>query len=137
MELFPHERAVPSEPHVFTVTEITQTVRAILQEAIGEVWIEGEVSNYRKQASGHQYFTLKDGQCQLQCVLFARPGMWRRAVPLADGMHVIARGQLTVYEARGQYQLSVQHVQVGGAGLLQAKFEALKRKLDAEGLFDP
>ena len=101
------------------------------------VWVEGEISNYRKQASGHQYFTLKDSGSQLSCVLFARPGAWRKQVPLADGMQVQVRGAITVYEARGQYQLNVHLVQAGGAGLLQAKFEALKRKLEAEGLFDP
>ena len=85
----------------------------------------------------HQYFTLKDAQCQLGCVLFARPGSWRKEIPLADGMQVQVRGAMTVYESRGQYQLNVQLVQAGGAGLLQAKFEALKRKLEGEGLFDP
>ncbi len=137
MELPLDQPAAPStEPHVFSVSEVTQVVRQVLEQAIGQVWIEGEVSNYRKQPSGHQYFTLKDAQSQLQCVMFARQGMWRRSAPLADGMHVVARGVLTVYEARGQYQLNVQHVQAEGAGLLQAKFEALKRKLQDEGLFD-
>ncbi len=137
MELFPTPASpAPESPHVFTVTEVTQVVRQVLEEAIGQVWVEGEVSNLRKQPSGHQYFTLKDERCQLQCVMFARQGMWRKAVSLSDGMHVIARGTLSVYEARGQYQLNVQHVQAGGAGLLQAKFEALKQKLQAEGLFD-
>jgi len=123
-------------PRIFSVGEITRLVRGVLEEGIGEVCVEGEISNYRKQASGHQYFTLKDAECQLSCVLFAR-GVWRKQVPLADGMQVRARGRLTVYEARGQYQLNVQSVETAGAGLLQAKFEALKRKLDAEGLFDP
>lgn len=124
-------------PQVFSVSEVTRVVRGVIESALGVVWVEGEVSNYRKQASGHQYFTLKDAQSQLSCVLFARGGSWRKQVPLADGMQVQVRGALTVYEARGQYQLNVQLVQAGGAGLLQAKFEALKRKLDAEGLFDP
>jgi exodeoxyribonuclease VII large subunit len=137
MELFPNARPNAPEPEVFSVTELTQTVRAVLQQEIGDVWVEGEVSNYRKQGSGHQYFTLKDAQSQLSCVQFARPGLWRKPVPLTDGMHIIARGQITVYEARGQYQLNVQQVQIGGAGALQAKFEALKRRLEAEGLFDP
>jgi exodeoxyribonuclease VII large subunit len=124
-------------PHVFTVAEITRAVRAVLEGAFaGEVWVEGEVSNYRKQSSGHQYFTLKDADSQLSCVLFAR-GVWRKQIPLEDGMQIRARGRLTVYEARGQYQLNVQAVEPAGAGLLQAKFEALKRKLQAEGLFDP
>lgn len=124
------------EPRVLTVSQVTKSVRAVLEQAIGQIWVEGEVSNYRKQASGHQYFTLKDEFSQLSCVMFARPGMWRRDVQLADGMCVQARGMLTVYEARGQYQMNVQMVQASGAGLLQAKFEALKRKLEAEGLFD-
>jgi exodeoxyribonuclease VII large subunit len=124
-------------PQVFSVSEVTRVVRGVIESALGVVWVEGEVSNYRKQASGHQYFTLKDAQSQLSCVLFSRGGSWRKQVPLADGMQVQVRGALTVYEARGQYQLNVQLVQAGGAGLLQAKFEALKRKLDAEGLFDP
>jgi exodeoxyribonuclease VII large subunit len=126
----------PAEPRVFSVSEITRAVRTVLEESFGEsVWVEGEISNYRKQPSGHQYFTLKDAGAQLACVLFAR-GAWRRTIALQDGMQVRARGQLTVYEARGQYQLNVQHVEAAGAGLLQAKFEALKRKLQAEGLFD-
>lgn len=139
MELFPNlpTSPAPAAPHVFSVSEITQVVRRLLEEALGQVWVEGEVSNYRKQASGHQYFTLKDGQAQLQCVLFQRPGMWRRVAPLSDGLQVTVRGTLSVYEARGQYQLNVQSVQACGAGLLQAKFEALKRKLEAEGLFEP
>jgi exodeoxyribonuclease VII large subunit len=133
-----HSREVSgAEPQVFSVSEVTRVVRGVIESALGVVWVEGEVSNYRKQASGHQYFTLKDAQSQLSCVLFARGGSWRKQVPLADGMQVQVRGALTVYEARGQYQLNVQLVQAGGAGLLQAQFEALKRKLDAEGLFDP
>jgi exodeoxyribonuclease VII large subunit len=123
------------QPRVFSVGELTRAVRGVLEEGFGEVWVEGEVSNYRKQPSGHQYFTLKDDGCQLSCVLFAR-GVWRKQVPMEDGMQVRARGRLTVYEARGQYQLNVQSVEPAGAGLLQARFEALKRKLQAEGLFD-
>lgn len=137
---FPIDAPIPprDEPHVFSVSEITRTVRAVFEQCFArEVVVEGEVSNYRKQASGHQYFTLKDAQSQLACVMFARPGVWRRqGVPLEDGMQIRARGRLTVYEARGQYQLSVQQVEPAGAGMLQAKFEALKRKLQGEGLFD-
>ncbi len=137
MELFSLPApAAADAAHVFTVSELTQSVRAVLEEAVGVVWVEGEVSNYRRQASGHQYFTLKDERSQLSCVLFARAGAWKKSVPLADGMGVVVRGALTVYEARGQYQLNVQLVQADGAGLLQARFEALKRRLDAEGLFD-
>ena len=122
---------------MFSVTEVTRVIRGVLETAFEEVWIEGEVSNYRQQSSGHQYFTLKDAESQIACVRFARPGLWKKAVALQDGMQVQVRGRLTVYEARGQYQLNVSTVQAAGAGLLQAKFEALKRKLAAEGLFDP
>lgn len=138
VDLFGSPEPAREEPRVLSVSELTRAVRAILEDHIGLVWVEGEVSNYRKQPSGHQYFTLKDEQSQVACVWFAaRSGMRLKQVALADGMHVQVRGSLTVYEARGQYQLNVQTVQAAGAGLLQAKFEALKRKLEAEGLFDP
>ena len=136
-DLFGTPEPVREEPRVFTVSELTRSVRAVLEDHVGVVWVEGEISNYRKQASGHQYFTLKDAQSQLPCVWFARQGFRLKQIPLADGMQVQVRGAMTVYEARGQYQLNVQFAQAGGAGLLQAKFEALKRKLEAEGLFDP
>jgi exodeoxyribonuclease VII large subunit len=136
LDLFATPEPERDEPRVFSVTEITRTVRAVIEQSVGTVWVEGEVSNYRRQASGHQYFTLKDATSQLACVLFARSGSLKRGAPLADGMQVQVRGAMTVYEARGQYQMNVQLVQAAGAGLLQAKFEALKRKLEAEGLFD-
>ena len=124
------------KPRIFSVTELTRDVRDLLEGAIGEVWVEGEVCNLRKQASGHQYFTLKDDRCQLPCVLFARPGFRNASAALSEGMLVHARGLITVYEARGQYQLNVSMIQAAGSGLLAAKFEALKRKLAAEGLFE-
>ena len=136
VDLFGNPEPAPLKPRVFSVSEVTKAVRGVIESAFDEVWIEGEVSNFRQQASGHQYFTLKDAGAQLPCVLFARGGAWRKTVALQDGMLVQARGKLTVYEARGQYQLNVSIVQAAGAGLLQAKFEALKRKLAAEGLFD-
>jgi exodeoxyribonuclease VII large subunit len=122
---------------VFSVTDLTRTVRALIEDQMGVVWVEGEVSNLRRQSSGHQYFTLKDDRSQLSCVWFYRGGSSLRQVQLVDGMQVQVRGQMTVYEARGQYQLNVNLVQAGGVGLLQAKFEALKRKLQAEGFFAP
>jgi exodeoxyribonuclease VII large subunit len=122
---------------ILSVTELTRQVRDILEGRLGEVWVEGEISNYRKQSSGHHYFTLKDDRAQLACVMFARAYSARSGLILKDGMQVQTFGRLTVYEARGQYQLVVELVQTKGQGLLQAKFEALKRKLQAEGLFDP
>ncbi|HEY5754016.1 MAG TPA: exodeoxyribonuclease VII large subunit [Chthoniobacterales bacterium] len=122
------------EPQIFSVTELTRRVRDLLEGGIGETWVQGEISNYRRQSSGHQYFTLKDDRAQLACVLFARQAGVR--MQLSDGMAVQVFGGITVYEARGQYQMIVRMVQPLGLGALQAKFEALKRKLDAEGLFD-
>jgi exodeoxyribonuclease VII large subunit len=130
-------RPKPAEPEIriWSVAEITRSVRALLESALGEVWVQGEICNFRRQASGHCYFALKDERALLSCVLFKSSAPARLA--LADGMLVQARGQMTVYEARGQYQLSVNLIQPAGAGALQARFEALKGKLEAEGLFDP
>src|SRR5580693_7636169 len=122
---------------IFSVTEFTRRVRDLLEGHLRDVWIEGEISNYRKQSSGHHYFTLKDDRAQLACVMFSRAYSARSGLILKDGMQVQSFGRLTVYEARGQYQLVVELIQSKGQGLLQAKFEALKRKLQAEGLFDP
>lgn len=121
---------------MFSVSEVTRAVRLCLEENVGEVWVEGEIGNHRRQSSGHQYFTLKDTGAQLSCVFFARPGLRLRQVELAEGMCVRVRGLLTVYEARGVYQLNVKRVEAAGAGALAAKFEAMKRRLEAEGLFD-
>jgi len=121
---------------ILTVSELTRTIRDILEGRIGDVWVEGEISNYRKQSSGHHYFTLKDDRSQIACVMFARSYGAQAQIPLSDGMKVQAYGRVSVYEARGQYQLIVQLVQSKGQGLLQARFEALKRKLLAEGLFE-
>ena len=122
---------------ILTVSDLTRAIRETLEGRIGEVWVEGEISNYRKQSSGHHYFTLKDDRSQIACVMFARSYGAQSRVAVADGMQVQAYGMVSVYEARGQCQLIVQLIQPRGQGLLQAKFEALKRKLQAEGLFDP
>src|SRR5947208_8914438 len=121
---------------VLTVSELTRSVRGTLETKFGAVWVQGEVSNYKLHPSGHPYFTLKDARAQIACVVF-RNTMAPLRQPLADGAHVQVYGNLSVFEARGQYQLSVQIIQPRGLGVLQAKFEALKRKLDAERLFDP
>ena len=121
---------------VLTVSELTRSIRGTLETKFGAVWVQGEVSNYKLHPSGHQYFTLKDARAQIACVIF-RNTMAPLRQPLADGAQVQVYGNVTVFEARGQYQISVQIIQPRGLGVLQAKFEALKRKLDAEGLFDP
>lgn len=120
---------------VFTVGELTRQIRGTLETRFGAVWVQGEISNYRLQPSGHRYFTLKDQRAAISCVVF-RNALPPTAPPIADGAQVQLYGNVTVFEARGQYQLNVQILQTRGAGLLQAKFEALKRKLEAEGLFD-
>ncbi len=119
----------------FTVSELTRRVKLTLEGEIGRVWVTGEISNFRRQPSGHCYFTLKDAGAQLNAVLFA--GAQRRlTVALADGLAVRALGDLTVYEPRGQYQLIVRQIEAAGQGALMARFEELKRRLLAEGLFD-
>lgn len=119
---------------VLTVAELTRNIRSLLESRIGAVWVQGEVSNYKLHPSGHQYFTLKDQRAQIACVIF-RSAMAPLRQPLVDGTQVQVYGNLSVFEARGQYQLSVQILQPRGLGVLQAKFDALKRKLEAEGLF--
>ena len=119
---------------ILTVSELTRSIRGTLETKFGAVWVQGEISNYKLHPSGHQYFTLKDARAQIACVIF-RNTMPPLRQPLADGAQVQVYGQVSVFEARGQYQLSVQILQPRGLGLLQAKFEALRRKLEAEGLF--
>jgi len=128
----------PQTSKIFTVGELTRQIRGTLETKFPAVWVQGEISNYKLHPSGHQYFTLKDQRAQIACVIW-RDTLPRRlsGQPLVDGTQVQVYGTVTVYETRGQYQLSVQILQSRGVGLLQAKFEALKRKLEAEGLFAP
>jgi exodeoxyribonuclease VII large subunit len=126
----------PQTAKVFTVAELTRQIRGTLETKFGALWVQGEISNYKLHPSGHQYFTLKDQRAQIACVIW-RDTMVPPRQPLVDGTQVQVYGTVTVFETRGQYQLNVQILQPRGVGLLQAKFEALKRKLDAEGLFAP
>src|SRR5438552_1635697 len=119
---------------VLTVSELTATVRRLLEKEIGQIWITGEVTNLREQGSGHMYFTLKDANAQLSCVLFRGEVVAHREF-LQDGQMVLLQGALTVYEVRGQYQLRVTAVELRGLGALQVAFEKLKLKLQAAGLF--
>src|SRR6266576_2867368 len=121
---------------VFSVSELTRSIRGVLETKFGAVWVQGEFSNYKLHPSGHQYFTLKDQRAQIACVIW-RDTMLPPRQPLVDGTQVQVYGTVTVFETRGQYQLNVQILQPRGVGMLQAKFEALKRKLQAEGLFAP
>ena len=130
----PKPAAKPAR-EVVSVGDFTRRIREVLEGQFGTVWVRGEVSNFRMQASGHAYFVLKDGAASVNCVLFRGQTGVSRA-PLRDGASVILGGAVTVYEPRGQYQLRVTHVEAEGIGALQAAFEELKRKLAAEGLFD-
>jgi exodeoxyribonuclease VII large subunit len=132
-ELFPPE-VTQATRKVLTVAELTSRIKRLLEQQVGSVWVTGEVTNLRAQSSGHLYFTLKDADSQLNCVLFRSEARVGRDL-LQDGRKVVVGGDLTVYEPRGQYQLRVTTVELQGVGALQAAFEKLKAKLDAEGLF--
>ena len=119
---------------VLSVSELTTQIKRLLEKQVGSIWVTGEVTNLRAQSSGHIYFTLKDATSQLSCVLFRSEGIAHREL-LQDGQKVLLQGDVTVYEARGQYQLIVRAVELQGVGALQIAFEKLKQKLAAEGLF--
>ncbi|MEI6218893.1 MAG: exodeoxyribonuclease VII large subunit, partial [bacterium] len=120
---------------VYRIGELTRQIKGLLEQSFGEVWVEGEISNFRKPASGHCYFTLKDENAQLSAVMFRGNQTTLKFRPV-DGVLVQACGSISVYEKSGNYQIIVRHMEEGGKGSLQAAFEALKKKLHAEGLFD-
>jgi exodeoxyribonuclease VII large subunit len=132
------QRATPvaGDDGIESVSGFTRRVKTLLEGGLRPQWVRGEVSNLRVQSSGHIYFSLKDANAQLACVLF-RGDAVRQTVRLRDGQQVVVFGNISVYEARGQYQLIVRAVVEDGVGRLQREFEALKQKLAAEGLFDP
>jgi len=120
---------------VLTVTELTTQIRLSLEQAFPELWVQGEVSNLRTPSSGHLYFTLKDQTSQIRAVLFRGVANQLRFA-LRDGLQVIVRGRLNVYEVRGDYQIILEYLEPKGIGALQLAFEQLKEKLEREGLFD-
>ena len=120
---------------VWTPRELMSAVRTAVEREYGDVWVEGEISNFRPAESGHLYFTLKDEGAQLRVVMFRTQARLLRFRP-ENGMHALARGRVTVYESRGELQLSAEYLEPKGAGALQVAFEQLKAKLEAEGLFD-
>lgn len=125
-----------STANVYTVGEITTLIRFTLEREIGEVWVEGEISNARQPSSGHWYFTLKDASAQLPAVLFRSDAANQRVCP-KDGLMVRVFGRITIFEKGGNYQIIIRQMEESGHGLLMARFEALKEKLRSEGLFDP
>jgi len=120
--------------HILTPSTLNRLVRGLLEDALPLVWIEGELSNVARPASGHLYFTLKDNAAQVRCAMFKPKSGWLRFKP-SDGMHVLARARVGLYEPRGEFQLVVEHMEPAGEGALQREFERLKAQLDAEGLF--
>jgi exodeoxyribonuclease VII large subunit len=120
---------------ILTVSELTLEIKHHLEEGFGEIWVEGEISNFRSPSSGHYYFTLKDGKSQIRGVIFRFMGRYLKFEP-QDGLAVICRGKISVYEPRGEYQLILDYMEPKGIGALQLAFEQLKEKLEKEGLFD-
>ena len=123
------------ERRIYTVSDLNRAVRGLLDGGFPLLWVEGEISNLARPASGHLYFSLKDAQAQVRCALFKNRGQLLRFKP-ADGMKVLVRGRVSLYEPRGDYQLIAEHMEEAGHGALQRAFEELKKKLAAEGLFD-
>ncbi len=136
---FEDEQAPPAPPaprrRVVTVSELTASIRALIETNFGDVWVDGEISNCRVWNTGHLYFTLKDGHAQIKAVMFRSALRYLRFKP-EDGQHVIARGRIGVYDPKGEYQIVCEHIEPHGLGALQLAFEQLKKKLQAEGLFD-
>ncbi len=124
------------ESHVYAPSELNQEVRLHLEAGFPRLWIQAEISNLARPASGHLYFTLKDNRAQIRCALFRGHAAGLGFRP-ENGQEVVVRGRLSLYEARGDYQLIADGMLEAGAGMLARAFEALKKKLDAEGLFDP
>ena len=128
--------AGPVRRHVYGVLELTRLIKETLEDGVGQVWVEGEVSNLRQPASGHMYFTLKDAQAQLAAVFFKGSRQGER-VEIKDGQQIRAFGEITVYETQGKYQLIITRMEDAGQGALLERFLRLKQKLQDEGLFEP
>jgi len=125
----------PFERRIWTVRDLVSTVRTHIEREYGDIWVEGEISNFRAHDSGHLYFTLKDQNAQIRTVMFRSSARLLRFRP-ENGMQIVLRGRVTIYEDRGELQISAEYLEPKGAGALQIAFEQLKAKLEAEGLFD-
>ena len=119
---------------VYSVSRLNREVRSVLERALSVIWVEGELSNFSQPASGHWYFSLKDRDAQLRCAMFRLKNSLVGFTP-RDGAHLLLRGRISVYEARGEYQLIVEHLEEAGVGALRREFERVKTRLAAEGLF--
>ena len=134
---WPDSPASPPPParEVFTISRLNREARALLERGLGSVWLEGEISNLSRPGSGHWYFSLKDEAAQVRCAMFRGRNLLVR-FPVTDGTQVLARGRVSLYEARGEFQVVIEHLEEAGEGILRRRFEALKQRLQAEGLFD-
>jgi len=127
---------IGGDREVLTVTALNRLVRQLIEDALDTLWVEGEISNLARPSSGHIYFSLKDANAQVRCAMF-RQSTRRLGFEPENGLHVLVRARAGLYEPRGEYQLVVEHMEPAGAGALRQRFEALKARLAAEGLFDP
>ncbi|MCW8907192.1 MAG: exodeoxyribonuclease VII large subunit, partial [Sedimenticola sp.] len=130
-----HTTDSPPQREIYTVSRLNSEVRAVLQGSFPLLWVEGEISNLARPASGHIYFTLKDPQAQVRCAMFRMKRQYLRFQP-ENGLRVLIRGRVGLYEGRGEFQLVAEHMEPAGEGALRQAFEALKLKLQEEGLFD-
>lgn len=121
--------------HILTPSQLNRAVRGLIEDALPLIWIEGELSNLARPASGHLYFSLKDAGAQVRCAMFRPRAVLVRFKP-SDGAQVLARARVSLYEPRGDYQLIIEHLEEAGEGALKRAFEALKQRLNAEGLFE-
>ncbi|QMU61210.1 MAG: exodeoxyribonuclease VII large subunit [Gammaproteobacteria bacterium] len=124
------------ERQIYSVLQLNREVKQLLQQNFPLLWVEGELSNVARPASGHIYFSLKDQQAQVRCAMFRKANLGLAFQP-ENGMQVLVRARVGIYEPRGEYQLTIEHMEEAGVGILQRRYEALKQKLNQEGLFDP
>jgi len=122
-------------PRIYTVSALTSEIKSLFEQAFDFVWVEGEISNFASPSSGHYYMSLKDENAQIKAVMFRMQASYLRFIP-EDGMKVIARGRIGIYEPRGEYQIILDYIEPLGVGALAAAFEQVKKKLSLEGLFD-
>src|SRR6478752_9081157 len=130
------ETGIGATRDIYSVARLNREARMLLESGLGMVWVQAEVSNLSQPASGHWYFSLKDKDAQLRCAMFRMKNMLVGFTPRA-GSELLVRGRISVYEARGEYQLIVEHLEEAGLGALKREFERLKSQLAAEGLFAP
>jgi exodeoxyribonuclease VII large subunit len=139
IEIMTSPNSTPGTPtndgrDIYTPSRLNREARLLLERGFGSIWLSGELSNFSRPASGHWYFSLKDSDAQLRCAMFRQRNLYTRFAP-QDGAHVIARGRISLYEPRGDYQLIIEHLEEAGEGALRRQFELLKAKLAAAGLF--